>query len=72
MAQKALDTFVAEIDGAPVVVQKGQVFADGDPVVKIDAGRGVLFRQLDMDTPDPKPKRGRGAKPADDAGDGDT
>ena len=60
MAQQAQDTFVAEVDGAPLAVQKGQVFPDSHPVVKIDAGRGLLFRQLEMDAPaEPKRKRGR-------------
>lgn len=58
MAQQAQDTFIAEVDGAPLAVQKGQVFPDGHPVVAIDAGRGLLFHQLEMD--EPKPKRGPG------------
>jgi hypothetical protein len=56
VAQQAQDTFVAEVDGAPVTVVRGQVFPDKHPVVKIDAGRGVLFRPLDVDAPDPKAK----------------
>jgi hypothetical protein len=50
MAMQALETFVAEIDGAPVVVTKGEVFADKHPVVALDAGRGMLFRPLDIET----------------------
>jgi hypothetical protein len=49
MAMQALDNFVAEIDGAPISVTKGDVFADKHPVVALDAGRGLLFRQLDVD-----------------------
>jgi hypothetical protein len=61
MAYQAQDNFIAEIDGAPVMVQKGQVFADSHPVVKLDAGRGLLFRPLDIDEPaksPTKPSRG--------------
>jgi hypothetical protein len=54
VAQQAQDTFVAEVDGAPVTVVRGQVFPDKHPVVKVDAGRGVLFRPLDIDAPEPK------------------
>ena len=49
MAQVALDSFVAEIGGAPLAVTKGDVFADSHPVVKLDDGRGVLFKPLDVD-----------------------
>ena len=49
MAHQAQETFVAEINGAPVYVQRGQVYADNHPVVKLDAGRGLLFRPLDID-----------------------
>jgi hypothetical protein len=61
MAFQAQDTFVAEIDGSPVMVAKGQVFADNHPVVKLDEGRGHLFRPLDVDEPakaPTKPQRG--------------
>ena len=54
MAHQAQDTFVAEIDGTPVYVQRGQVFADNHPVVKLDDGRGLLFRPLDIDAEPPK------------------
>ena len=74
MAHQAQDTFIGELpDGTPVRVERGQVFADNHPVVKLDAGRGLLFKQLDMDAP---PKRGRGRPRKDtsaaaaDAGDG--
>jgi len=61
MAQQALETFVAEIDGAPVVVTKGEVFADKHPVVALDAGRGLLFRPLDVES---KPASGRAPRAA--------
>jgi len=54
MAQRAQDNFVAEIDGAPLSVTKGEVFPDNHPVVKLDNGRGVLFKPLDIDGPAPK------------------
>ena len=58
MAQQAQDNFVAEINGAPLSVTKGDVFPDKHPVVKIDQGRGLLFRPLDIDAaPDVKPAR---------------
>ncbi len=54
---QAQDTFVAEINGSPVLVQKGSVWASGHPVVKLDAGRGMLFRPLETDEPVPVPAR---------------
>jgi hypothetical protein len=51
MAYQAQETFVAEIDGAPLYVQRGQVYANDHPVVKLDAGRDLLFRPLDIDAP---------------------
>ena len=59
---QALETFVAEIDGAPVVVTKGEVFADKHPVVALDAGRGLLFRPLDIETKQAASKAPRTAK----------
>ena len=53
MAQQAQETFTASPDGIPVLVQRGQVFPDGHPVVKLDAGRGLLFKPLDLDQPPP-------------------
>jgi hypothetical protein len=32
-----------------VFVQRGQVLPSNHPVVKLDKGRGVLFRQLEED-----------------------
>jgi hypothetical protein len=60
MAQQAQDTFVAELRSGPLFVHKGQVFADGHEVVKLDAGRGVLFKPLDLgddEKPAEKPRR---------------
>jgi hypothetical protein len=48
MAHQAQDTFVAEVNGAPVVVLKGSVWADTHALVKLDAGRGLLFKPLDL------------------------
>lgn len=75
MAQQATDTFVMEVDGAPVFVTKGEVLPEGHPVLKKLAADTHLFRTLQEDEP---AKRGRGrprktpldAVP-DDAGDGD-
>lgn len=49
MAQQAQDNFVAEIDGVPLAVMKGEVYPDKHPLVKLDAGRGLLFKPLDID-----------------------
>lgn len=55
----AQDTFVAELKDGPLVVVKGQVFAAGHEVVKLDKGRGHLFKPLDEvpeETAAPKPR----------------
>jgi hypothetical protein len=62
MAYQAQETFVAEIDGAPVYVQRGQVGSDKHPVVKLDAGRGLLFRPLELDQPPVKAGRAAAGK----------
>lgn len=62
MAHQAQETFVAELDSGPLVVQRGQVFADSHDVVKLDAGRGMLFKPLDLDEKPPPAKAA--AKPA--------
>lgn len=54
MAQQAQDTFSGEINGTPVTVERGQVFPDNHPLVLLDAGRGLLFKPLDIDTAEPK------------------
>lgn len=61
MAHQAQETFVAELESGPLVVQRGQVFADSHDVVKLDAGRGMLFKPLDLDE---KPAKGAPAKAA--------
>lgn len=73
MPYQAQDTFVADMDGVPVLVTKGAVFAAAHPVVKLDAGRGLLFKQLEPDEEPVPAKRPRGrprktpvALPADD------
>jgi hypothetical protein len=68
VAHVALDSFVAEIEGAPLAVTKGDVFADSHPVVKLDDGRGVLFKPLDVD--DGRPARAAKAPAAKTAKDG--
>jgi hypothetical protein len=51
----AQDNFVADLkSGSSLTVQKGQVFAAGHEVVKLDAGRGVLFLPMD-DGPEDAP-----------------
>ena len=56
MAQMAQDTFTAVLkDGSVLRVQRGEVYADNHEVVKLDAGRGVLFQPLDMGDGDAKP-----------------
>ena len=59
MAHQAQDTFVADLPTGPVKVSKGEVFADNHPLVKLDAGRGLLFKPLDLGEEEP-PKRPRG------------
>lgn len=54
---QAQDTFVAEINGSPLLVQKGTVWSSGHPVVKLDAGRDVLFRRLETEEEAPAPAR---------------
>lgn len=68
MAYQAQDDFTASPDGIPVFVQRGQVFPDNHPLVKLDGGRGLLFKPLDLDAPPPGDKpptarqaRGKGA-----------
>ena len=63
MAQMAQETFVVELDEGPLRVERGHVFADSHPAVKLDGGRGLLFKPLDVDDkpPAPAPKAGRAA-----------
>jgi hypothetical protein len=47
MAQIAQDTFTASLkDGSNLLVTKGSAWPDGHEVVKIDAGRGFLFKPV--------------------------
>ena len=46
---QAQETFVAELGSGPLVVQKGAVFADAHEVVRLDGGRGLLFKPLELD-----------------------
>lgn len=67
MAHQAQETFVAELDGGPLLVQKGAVLPDTHAAVRLDAGRGVLFRPLDFgdqDNPPAKAPRARKAAAA--------
>lgn len=53
MAQVAQDTFVAELsDGSMLRVTRGSTWADKHEVVRLDAGRGHLFKPLDIDEAD--------------------
>ena len=63
MAMVAQDNFACEVDGAPFTVAKGQVFPDKHAIVKLDGGRGFLFRRLEEE-PEPARKRGRPRKTA--------
>jgi len=56
MAYQAQETFTASPDGIPVLVQRGQVFPDKHPLVKLDAGRDMLFKPLDLDQEPPEGK----------------
>jgi hypothetical protein len=65
MAHQAQETFVAELESGPLVVARGQVFADSHAVVKLDGGRGILFKPLDLDEPPAKAAPAKtAAKPA--------
>lgn len=66
MAHQAQETFVAELESGPLLVTKGQVFADGHEAVRLDAGRGMLFKPLDLGEAEPPAKAApkAAAKPA--------
>lgn len=63
MAHQAQETFVAELESGPQLVQRGAVFADAHPLVALDAGRGVLFKPLDIDGEDEAPVKPKRARP---------
>jgi hypothetical protein len=58
VAKTAQDTFVAELkDGSMLRVQKGSTWPDRHEVVALDAGRGHLFKDLDLGEDEaPRPK----------------
>jgi hypothetical protein len=65
MAHQAVETFVAETEAGPQLVQKGAVFADKHPLVQLDAGRGLLFKPLDVDGDEQaQPRKSRPRRPA--------
>lgn len=62
---RALDTFVAELDGVPRAVLKGAVLPGSDPVVQHDmANGGKLFAALDTDEGEKAPAKSAAAKAA--------
>lgn len=63
MAHQAQDTFTVELkDGSWLRVSKGEVFADSHEVVKLDAGRGLLFKPLDFGEDEKPPAKRQPAK----------
>lgn len=63
MAQVAQETFVAELaDGSSLHVARGSTWADRHEVVRMDGGRGHLFKPLDLDEAD-APKSEAEAEP---------
>jgi len=67
MAYQAQETFTASPDGIPVLVQRGQVFPDKHPLVKLDVGRDMLFKRLDLDQEPPAGKAPKVAPAASEA-----
>ena len=61
MAHQAQETFVAELPDGPLRVTRGEVLADNHPAVKLDDGRGLLFRPLDVDEKPAERPKGRAA-----------
>lgn len=69
--RRALDTFVAELDGVPRAVLKGAILPESDPVVRHDMANGsLLFQLLDTAEDEPAPPKSESAK--DDPADGKT
>lgn len=54
MARQATDTFVIDLDGAPVYVSKGEVLPEGHPVLKALDADTHLFRVLEEEKPPAK------------------
>lgn len=60
---RALDTFVAELDGIPRGVQKGAILPESDPVVQHDLANGsLLFAALDTSEDEKAPAKSGAAK----------
>ena len=57
---KAEDTFSVDLkDGSSLLVTKGSPWPEGHEVVRLDAGRNLLFKPMEEDEPaeaEPKPK----------------
>jgi hypothetical protein len=65
MAQpmQAQDTFTVQLkDGSSLRISKGEVFAASHEVVKLDDGRGLLFKPLDFGEEDAPPAKSVPAK----------
>jgi hypothetical protein len=54
MARQATDSFVIEIDGAPIYVGKGEVLPESHPVLKQLGKDTHLFRPWEEETPPPQ------------------
>lgn len=63
--RRALDTFVAELDGVPRAVLKGAILPESDPVVRHDMANGSLLFQL-LDTAEDEPAPAKSDPPKDD------
>jgi hypothetical protein len=61
---QAQDTFTVQLkDGSSLRISKGEVFAASHEVVKLDDGRGLLFKPLDFGEEDvPPPAKSAPAK----------
>ncbi len=67
MAQpmQAQDTFTVQLeDGSSLRISKGEVFASSHEAVRLDAGRGLLFKPLDFGEEEPPPAKSAPAKAA--------
>ncbi len=59
---QAQETFVAEVNGHSVQVFKGDMLPDSHELVKLDAGRGLLFTPLEpAAVPVKAPRSGKSA-----------
>jgi hypothetical protein len=65
MAHQAQDTFTVELkDGSVLRVARGEVYPDNHEVVKLDDGRGLLFRPLDLGDDDAPAKPAPKSRPS--------